>query len=322
MDFLPSKKTPLPTDIVRLDQRTVDASQPAAIQRSWTEIEYHQMESGAFAGEFSEIRFGNTRLVAEEQNRTVLKQGILPADRFNVAIVRDSDAAARWNTQCIRKPAVGYMPGGLEFEVMLPASKIAFFSFDREELLSAAARDGHWINDKVAQPVMRDIFYGHALVELADTLLGHDEASLATLGADYLGRLVLDRTLAILAEPLGQHAEPCPGESAACRITRAAREFIDTAQTEPLTVLDLCQTLNVSRRTLQYSFMQAYGIAPLSYLRLVRLNRARRDLLAASSDDTTVTEIALHWGFCHLARFAQSYRQLFGELPSDTLRRT
>jgi AraC family ethanolamine operon transcriptional activator len=33
----------------------------------------------------------------------------------------------------------------------------------------------------------------------------------------------------------------------------------------------------------------------------------------------TIQDIASHWGFWHLSQFAQDYRQLFGELPSDTL---
>lgn len=87
-------------------------------------------------------------------------------------------------------------------------------------------------------------------------------------------------------------------------------------------MLDICRALNVSRRTLQYSFAEIYGIAPLAYLRRVRLNRARCDLSTAADDRGSVTTVATQWGFMHLGRFSLDYRQLFGELPSDTLRRT
>jgi len=34
-----------------------------------------------------------------------------------------------------------------------------------------------------------------------------------------------------------------------------------------------------------------------------------------------VAEVAMHWSFWHLGRFSSSYRALFKELPSDTLKR-
>jgi AraC family ethanolamine operon transcriptional activator len=34
----------------------------------------------------------------------------------------------------------------------------------------------------------------------------------------------------------------------------------------------------------------------------------------------SVQSVAASWGFWHLSRFASDYRQMFGQLPSDTLR--
>jgi AraC-like DNA-binding protein len=42
-------------------------------------------------------------------------------------------------------------------------------------------------------------------------------------------------------------------------------------------------------------------------------------LLAADGRTTTVSEIALKWGFYHMGRFAIRYKALFGESPSQTL---
>lgn len=310
-----------PSEINRTVHQTVDVSQPSAMQQALVEIEYHQIDRGPFIGEFRDICFGNTHLVVESQNCTVLKHGALPKNRCHVTFVRDLSTDGRWITQRLHGATVGFLPGSQEFEGLLPAGQIAYFSFDQEDFLAAAARERHWLSDKVTQQVWVEASHGHALANLVDMLISCDQSSLTALGPDYLNRLALDRALASLAEQPEQFTEPRLGMSTAYRIAGAAREFIDAAKTEPLTVMDICLALNVSRRALQYSFIQIYGVAPLAYLRIVRLCRARRDLLDASDSENTVSRIAIHWGFYHLARFAQYYREHFGELPSDTLRR-
>ncbi|OWT74490.1 MULTISPECIES: helix-turn-helix domain-containing protein [unclassified Achromobacter] len=105
------------------------------------------------------------------------------------------------------------------------------------------------------------------------------------------------------------------------RITTAALAFVDANPHEPLTVMKLCLALKVSRTYLQRSFLEIYGVSPLAYLRMRRLNDARRALKAAQGTDVTVAEVAMGNGFFHCARFAKHYFQQFGELPSATLGR-
>jgi AraC family ethanolamine operon transcriptional activator len=63
------------------------------------------------------------------------------------------------------------------------------------------------------------------------------------------------------------------------------------------------------------------GLAPMAYLVRLRLHRVRQALLAAPYASTTVSAEALNWGFWHFGEFTRAYKECFGELPSDTLRR-
>jgi len=60
---------------------------------------------------------------------------------------------------------------------------------------------------------------------------------------------------------------------------------------------------------------------PVAYLTRLRLHRVRQALLAATHGSTTVSAVALDWGFWHFGEFSRAYKGCFGELPSDTLRR-
>lgn len=59
---------------------------------------------------------------------------------------------------------------------------------------------------------------------------------------------------------------------------------------------------------------------PKQYMKQQRLNGARHALLQAGTT-TTVSQIAMDWGFLHLGRFAVDYHAQFGETPSETLLR-
>ena len=51
-----------------------------------------------------------------------------------------------------------------------------------------------------------------------------------------------------------------------------------------------------------------------------RLQGVRRALRNQRAKDTTVTSVATGYGFYELGRFAGAYKELFGEVPSETLR--
>lgn len=111
------------------------------------------------------------------------------------------------------------------------------------------------------------------------------------------------------ASPTARHA-----------IVSRAQDYMREHVEDPLTVEDLCRVLGVSRRTLQYSFQEVLQLNPVSYLRAMRLNGARRMLKSANPERQSVQDIAARWGFWHLSHFANDYRRMFGELPSETLR--
>ena len=83
---------------------------------------------------------------------------------------------------------------------------------------------------------------------------------------------------------------------------------------------ELCATANVSERTLQYAFQNIMGMSPLTYLHRLRLHRARDELRKAKKGITTVTDVALNWGFWHFGEFSRAYKNCFGEMPSRTLK--
>ncbi|MEC4722814.1 helix-turn-helix domain-containing protein [Noviherbaspirillum sp. CPCC 100848] len=104
-------------------------------------------------------------------------------------------------------------------------------------------------------------------------------------------------------------------------IVDAATSLILSVPTCPPTISELCEKLHISRRTLHYAFVKMMGVNPVTYIRVIRLNRVRRELLRAKRSGANIKEIAATWGFWHMGMFAKYYLELFGEHPSETIRK-
>lgn len=86
-------------------------------------------------------------------------------------------------------------------------------------------------------------------------------------------------------------------------------------------IADLCRALRVSPRSLHAAFLAVTGVGPHAYFARRRLNDVRKRLAEGDRARDTVTNVALELGFTELGRFAGKYQALFGEKPSQTLRR-
>lgn len=117
-------------------------------------------------------------------------------------------------------------------------------------------------------------------------------------------------------------ANPCLGARGAhaMRILRVVRRYLRNNVGESISLLDLCDAASTSERTIRNACEIITGESPIAFLRAMRLNQVRRELLYANSP-VRVTEIGMRCGFLHMPQFSKDYRHLFGELPSTTIRR-
>lgn len=100
------------------------------------------------------------------------------------------------------------------------------------------------------------------------------------------------------------------------------RRVVDLIEAHPerdLTLAELAHAAGTTARALQRGFREVVGMSPTAYVRAVRLDRVHAELLSGGA--ASVTDVAMKWGFFHLGRFAQQYRERFGVRPSQTARR-
>ena len=110
-----------------------------------------------------------------------------------------------------------------------------------------------------------------------------------------------------------------PAEAANVNVL-LAEEYIEANWDSPLDVERLAKMANISARSLFRQFKKSRGYSPLTFIKKLRLQKAR-DLLLSAGEQMTVTSVALRCGFQNVGHFANDYRLEFRELPSETLAR-
>jgi len=104
------------------------------------------------------------------------------------------------------------------------------------------------------------------------------------------------------------------------QLIHKAEDFCGQHPNQPLRIGQLCRELGVSERTLRDAFYKLTDTSPLAYLKTQRLNQVYRELHDGEPREVLIKQFAYDNGFYHLGHFSRDYKQLFGELPSETLK--
>ena len=91
--------------------------------------------------------------------------------------------------------------------------------------------------------------------------------------------------------------------------------LLEQTYLENLPVEQYANECNVSVNTFRRIFGKQFGISPIKYRNLMRMDRAKELLCEGSF---TVAEVAYAVGFENVGYFCRYYRQAMGEVPSDT----
>ena len=104
-------------------------------------------------------------------------------------------------------------------------------------------------------------------------------------------------------------------------IVKKAEDIMDAHPENFYSIREIADKVFTSPRNLQYAFKRYRNYSPMQFLRERKLYKAR-SILVNPDADTRIKQVASDCGFIHLSNFSNYYRQLFGELPSTTLKKS
>ncbi len=289
------------------------------------EVECLQVTPGDLAGCSVDLHLPSIQLLYEQyRNATTYHFGANPADTVSLGIAFDMEGDGllnghRWSDGLCAFDA----RSGLDS--IVPPTQLISVVMDRALVNEYLLATEHVNLERCLSggpAIVASARLARRLVEPLQLVLAFSE-SVSPEASAVGARMQLS-----VLELLGPHiaAELCAPASAKRQgpyvdVVRRAREYLTECQDAPPEIGELCAVLGVSRRWLQLSFNEVLQVNPLTYLRALRLGGARR-MLSSGGAGIRVKDAVEAFGFWHLSRFSHDYHALFGELPSETLRRS
>jgi len=293
-----------------------------AAVRNFFDLQAFQLEPGAMKCQIDFIAAGSAFMYLEHYPRRTHLTGQLLHNRFGFAIPV-SGPSLKFSGEQMDHCRLASAMTGEEMDVFAPGGLKQFVVLlDHARLLAMADEAG------LPAGVQHALRRGRSTMPLvakprAVLSLGQSLQRLLHLAA--VGELSMDPGVCedwIYAQALSilDLKDTPRGRPPTAVLVRRAVE-ISEAHSGPVRIASLCSALRVSPGTLENAFKNVTGLTPHAFFLRRRLSQARDVLLREEPAERNVTEIALGLGFSELGRFAVRYREMFGESPSETLRR-
>ena len=105
------------------------------------------------------------------------------------------------------------------------------------------------------------------------------------------------------------------------KLLSEVERFMLNNMTEHIALKDIVDHVQRSERTLLYAFKKRFGISPMAYFKILKLNRVYH-ALREGIEEKPIAKLARESGFWHMGQFSKDYKKFYGELPSETIKKS
>lgn len=328
MDTNPKARSFMP-DLQQLEFSkidTKDVSQQAASLPNW-EQQYTQISPGEFRGSLMDLSIGPIQLFRESINKSVDQHGQPWPDSFVIGVPITVDGEGFWSGDSLTENSIFTLRPNSELKFKTPTYSDIFVSVISLDLFEYYSEIIETVDPRITmelngvEPANEALCC--ALRMRCNMLFSVAQENPQALSSPAARQAILNDFMTGTFEAIYGLGKVTPHQSRQNvhrYIVERAREYILSRKENPPTVIEICEELRISRRTLHYGFWKVLGINPVTYLRYLRLNGARREIINSNYGTVTIGDIAARWGFWHMGMFSSYYKQLFGETPSATRR--
>ena len=311
------RSTGAPASIGQFESHDVD--EYTQLIQPW-DIRLNQLSRGKFSGSLQAVTTPGMVVYEERWRRQAEVRGATPPGYFMLGMQLGRRSRFEFCGEQLDPSRIACTGPATDFSFTAPGRSHHAVLLVQPELLARGARVRKLYSSKYLDlPATASRWLASAITGVVQLYAKHPER--------LESQSEVSAVESSLLQTLSRCLETAPADAASHTVGRrivAVRDAIECGEHRPgrVTALELAAAAGVSQRTLEYTFREQLGTTPGAYIRVFRLNAARRELANAESGSTTVSRIARRWGFRQPGRFSVLYREQFGEPPSWTLRRS
>lgn len=125
----------------------------------------------------------------------------------------------------------------------------------------------------------------------------------------------------MLAPKQFMNLAPVKTTSERTQVLKHICDFMECNLDQPLSLTTLATVSGLSTRVLQNEFQKNFACSPTQWIKQLRLSRAHM-LFNKTAFNASVTSVAASCGYTNFSEFSRQYQEMFGELPSQTIKNT
>ena len=318
--------------LFRNDLSCRDFDELSELTKGWS-LDFSQLDPGPSVYQITQVGDERALFSAAYFGASLRQAGDPPPGMITFAVPAKNSSPFVWRGYEIHSNSIMVFTEKTElFSISQPGFQVFTYSYLAKDLAAASRQLGISLpKNFFKQPVAYDcspesislvLNSANALSKLyAPSTPSGVVADDSEHSLHYMLHFIAPKAL-LMAIGVGSESEKLLANKKRKRALQLADTHIREHLHSSLTLKELCETTGVSERTLQYAFLEGFGLSPQQFIKRVRLCEAFKKLRRAKEGDTFIGEVAEELRLSHPGQFAKDYREFFGELPSETLARS
>ena len=287
--------------------------------RAWN-LEYVQMQKGLYMGSVTAVHTPHMQLMRTPHSHGLLLKGDFPKGTILIAAVV-TKADVTFQNKVADKHEIKILRSGDEIDFLCSGESETFTIAVEEKFFDAAyykyfGQEFHLCkkNKQVYIDPQFLSYFTQGIEQWISYLMQDHDPLMIEMHYDNIESQILEHVFSCI------YLEDDQKLRQKFKIKKA-RDLLHESIGEVNSIVNLAEELGISERLLHHAFKKNYGIPPKKYLLNLRMHSVKQELLLADPS-TTIASIIQKYHFYNQSTFTQAYKEMFGKLPSDSLKKS